>query len=564
MVFDPLSSQLSHLHREGEEREAQRRAAELQLSYINLSGTPINPEALKYISLAESQEAGTLPLEEKHTTLALGVLDPRQGATQALLERLRQTGLALELFIISPSSLAYGQGFYRFVSAPQEKITSELTVSSSLFQTLRKDIISFEALQKSFHSFDFQNQEISEFLSLVFANAVILRASDIHFEPEESLITLRFRIDGVLHPAATLSPSTYVEILSHIKLLSQMKLNVTREAQDGRFTLILPDVSFEVRSSVIPSGFGETMVLRLLDPHSLFISFEELGLREDDVSTLREELKRPNGMILVTGPTGSGKTTTLYAFLASIKSPELKMLTLENPIEYHLEGVQQTQVDSTEGYSFAEGLKAILRQDPDVILIGEIRDLQTADTALNASLTGHLVFSTLHTNDAAGALPRLIDLGVQPSLLAPALNLIVAQRLVRRLCENCKTPVSLTDAVRDQARDFIKALPKNVLRETFSTPVFYEARGCSACGELGYRGRIGLFEFLKLTPHFDKLLHSEGFSEPDILEAAREQGFVTMQEDGILKALHGQTSLSEVERATGPIDWKRSLKTKKA
>ncbi len=394
----------------------------------------------------------------------------------------------------------------------------------------------------------------TDLVATIFSSAAALKASDAHFESEKEDALLRFRLDGLLYDITRFPRDVYEDILGRIKLVSGLKLNVSDAPQDGRFTILRSGDEIEVRASTVPSEYGETAVLRLLDPKAVALNLGDLGLRADDLDIAEKELKKPNGMILVTGPTGSGKTTTLYAFLKKVHNSELKTITIEDPIEYHLTGIEQTQVDSESGYDFASGLRSILRQDPDVILVGEIRDLETAEVAMHAALTGHVVLSTLHTNDAAGALPRLIDLGTKPAIIGPALNLIVAQRLVRRLCEYCKTEIAINPELAENIKKFINGLSKRV-DKTAIEPKIYSAKGCDKCHN-GYRGRIGVFELLGVDDALESLIVKE-VTEEAVRKFAKEQGMVEMQSDGILKVFSGVTTLDEVERVTGPIEWSR-------
>ncbi len=403
----------------------------------------------------------------------------------------------------------------------------------------------------------------SEFLETIFAGALFLKASDVHFEPSRNEIALRVRLDGLLYNISSIPLKTYKYLIGRVKVLAGLKINISDTAQDGRFTIFYGQgtahgssgLEIEIRTSINPSEFGESIVLRILNPEAIALEFEALGFREDDVDIALKELKKPNGAILVTGPTGSGKTTTLYAFLKKIRTSEKKIVTIEDPIEYHLSGVQQTQVDEQAGYTFENGLKSILRQDPDVILIGEIRDLPTAEIATHAALTGHLVFSTLHTNDAIGAIPRLIDLGINPQLIGPALNLIIAQRLLRRLCDNCKEEIEITKEISDKIRFFLEKLSARVNKGAYKSPKIYKSKGCEECSGAGYKGRVGIYELFQVNRDFDNLLASNNISESKIEEQAISQGFVYFQIDGILKALNGITSFDEIERITGPLCW---------
>lgn len=398
------------------------------------------------------------------------------------------------------------------------------------------------------------NIPITEAVAILFSAATALKASDVHLESEKDDALVRFRLDGLLYDVTHIPRTAYTEVLRRIKLISDLKSNLSDVPQDGRFTIVRDGSDIEVRVSTIPSEYGETAVLRLLDPKAVALNLDQLGFRKDDLDIADKELKKPNGMVLVTGPTGSGKTTTLYAFLKQVHNSELKTITIEDPIEYHLTGIEQTQVDPKNGYDFAAGLRSILRQDPDIILVGEIRDLETAEVAMHAALTGHVVFSTLHTNDAAGAVPRLIDLGTKSSIIGPALNLVVAQRLVRKLCDDCKTETGIAPELEANIKKFIGVLPARVPKEKISMKL-YSSKGCDKCHN-GFRGRVGVFELLQVNDELESLI-AQGITEEGINGFARKQGMVTMQEDGILKALNGVTTLDEVERTTGPIEWPR-------
>ncbi len=403
----------------------------------------------------------------------------------------------------------------------------------------------------------------SEFLEIIFAGALFLKASDIHIEPLRNEVSLRVRLDGLLYDISFISLEVYKYLINRIKILAGLKINISDIAQDGRFTVFydqgaIPgssEAEIEIRTSTNPSEFGESIVLRILNPGVIAWEFESLGFREDDLDIALKELKKPNGAILVTGPTGSGKTTTLYAFLKKVRTSEKKIITIEDPIEYHLSGVQQTQVNEQAGYTFENGLKSILRQDPDVILIGEIRDLTTAEIAIHAALTGHLVFSTLHTNDAIGAIPRLIDLGINPQLIGPSLNLIIAQRLLRRLCDNCKEEIEITKEIFDKIKILLTSLSVRVNKENYKNPKIYKPKGCEECSGTGYKGRVGIYELFQVGRDFDNLLASDNISESKVEEQAISHGFVCFQIDGILKVLSGITSFDEVERITGPLYW---------
>ena len=346
--------------------------------------------------------------------------------------------------------------------------------------------------------------------------------------------------------------------MSRIKLLSSLKLNIKSESQDGRFSVKLNENDIEIRTSILPGAYAESIVLRLLNPKSIAVPMEELGMEPKLLATIEHRIDKPNGMILNTGPTGSGKTTTLYAFLRKIHNPEIKIITIENPIEYHVPGVVQTQTNPEKGYTFEEGLRSALRQDPDIIMVGEIRDPETAEIAVNAALTGHLVFSTLHTNNAAGTFPRLIDLGVNPKVISSAITVAMAQRLVRKLCVSCRKEVVLTPETKALVDRIFESIPdpayKNLQHEKT-----WEAPGCGKCSNTGFKGRIGIFEAVIMEQKIEQIVN-ENPSEREIRMAAGSQGILSMQQDGIVKVLKGVTSIAELMRV---IDLEDDTSTEK-
>ncbi|MBZ9571862.1 type II/IV secretion system protein [Patescibacteria group bacterium] len=429
------------------------------------------------------------------------------------------------------------------------KITGEVIIPPTTLNEVKEEVKNILDFKKKIEKF--LTKKVTELLEVILGGAINLDSSDIHIEPEEEQAKLRTRIDGVLHDVMTLDLKIYKTLLSRIKLLSGIKLNITDRPQDGRFTILMEKTTIEIRASTLPAEYGESIVLRLLNPKSL-IEIETLGLRKDLVEIFKKEIKRPNGMIIVTGPTGSGKTTTLYAVLKRINKPEIKIITIEDPVEYHLKGLSQTQVDSAKGYDFAKGLRSIMRQDPDVILVGEIRDLETAEIALQAALTGHLVFSTLHTNDAAGAVARLVDLGVRPISIAPAINMVVAQRLPRRICKKCVKFVSPSPIDLKKIKKGLTGVPKKILPLSFTNPNLKipQAKGCKDCNFTGYRGRIGIYETFLIDDEMEKFI----LTSPSIVatrELAIKKGMVLMHGDGLIKVLEGITTIEEVERVTG-------------
>lgn len=431
----------------------------------------------------------------------------------------------------------------------REKITGEVKVFKADLGKVRNIAQYKEKIE------EFLTAKVTELLEVVLGGAILLDGSDIHIEPEEEKVKLRLRMDGILHNVAIFDFKVYKTLLSRIKLLSGIKLNVADRPQDGRFTILMTDgeekAVIEVRVSTLPAENGEAIVFRFLNPKSL-IEIEDLGLRKDLAETFKKEIKKPNGMIVVTGPTGCGKTTTLYAILKRINSPKIKIITIEDPVEYHLEGLSQTQVDQEKGYTFASGLKSIMRQDPDAILVGEIRDLETAEIACQAALTGHLVFTTLHTNDAAGAVARLVDLGVRIISIAPALNMVLAQRLTRKVCQKCVKLVSPSLTDLKKIKEGLKGVDKEILPPNFSKSNFKipKVKGCKDCNLTGYRGRIGIYETFLVDDEMERFILKSP-SIVDIRELAIKKGMILMRQDGLIKVMEGITTVEEVERVTG-------------
>ncbi len=395
------------------------------------------------------------------------------------------------------------------------------------------------------------SKDVSKVLEVVMAGGLFAKASDIHIEPEEKTTKMRMRLDGILHDLIVLDKDVSRKLVSRIKLLSKVKLNVEDRPQDGRFTVVLPfrekTLEIEIRMSALPSEHGETIVMRILDPRKL-IKLDELGLRKDLFETFKREIEKPNGMVIVTGPTGSGKTTSLYAFLKTINKPGVKIITIEDPVEYHLGGISQTEVNSERGYTFANGLRAIVRQDPDVILVGEIRDLETAQIGMQAALTGHLVFSTLHTNDAPGAISRLIALGEDTATIAPSINMVIAQRLVRKVCPHCVKFEKATSETIERLKKEMETVKEDIftLPSSVDVPIVV---GCKACSFTGYSGRVGIFEAFLLDEEMEEHLYKSP-SIAQTREKAIKKGMATMRQDGIIKVLERKTTLDEVDRVT--------------
>ncbi len=429
-----------------------------------------------------------------------------------------------------------------------KKITGSVEISPEIVEEIEKEIKNISEFGKKIEKAS--KERITDILEIILGGAILLETSDIHIEPTEKQARLRARIDGVLQDIIIFDLEIFQGILSRIKLLSGLKLNISDRPQDGRFSVFWGQNLIEIRASSLPAEHGESIVLRILNPKNL-MGIETLGLRKDLQTSFNKEIKKPNGMIIVTGPTGSGKTTTLYAFLKKLQSPENKIITIEDPIEYHLKGISQTQTNPKKGYDFANGLRSIMRQDPDVILVGEIRDLETAQIALQAALTGHLVFTTLHTNDAAGTVARLISLGAKTSNIGPAINIAIAQRLVRKVCKKCSKLRSISDQELKKIKKDLRGLSKQIkipkLIKGFKIP---ETVGCKDCNSTGFRGRIGIFEAFFIDNEMEKFILTNP-SIASLEEKAIKKGMVTMKQDGLIKVLEGITTIEEIEKVMG-------------
>ncbi len=535
------------LKKREEEELAQILSRKYGVDYVDLSLVAINSDALRLIPEEEAKDCEAVVFGMVGKKLSLAVRAPENPKAKALAQKLEERGYTVKMFMSSQESLKRGYVRYADLSFATESKAGVFEISTQEIELLLEKVKTSQDISGLIQeTVDVKKAyRITRIIEVVLAGSLALGASDIHFEPEELAVRLRYRLDGVLVEVLTFDHETFRLTLSRLKLLSGMKLNVTGQAQDGRFSIKVKGDEIELRASILPGNYGESMVLRVLNPKAIAVSLEELGFEPKLLAKLMHEINRPNGMILTTGPTGSGKTTTLYAFLRKVNNPGTKIITLEDPIEYHLP-IVQTQVK--KGYSFAEGLREIVRADPDVIMVGEIRDPEVASTAIDAALTGHLVFSTLHTNDAAGTFPRLIDLGVSEKVLSSAINVAMAQRLIRKICVYCKKD-RLASVEEQKIIDyFISTIVDRTLVPE-NTHTIWEAneKGCLKCNMRGYKGRVGIFEAIFIDEKIEKILRTRP-SEREVAAVAREQAIPTMQEDGIIKVLRGVTTLDELGR----------------
>ncbi|MCR4333454.1 MAG: type II/IV secretion system protein [Patescibacteria group bacterium] len=514
------------------------------LAYADLSLGEIDSDALRLIPQETARLAEAAAFAKNAKDLSLAVHNPNNPALTKLREGLVERGFSVQEFLVSKKSLDRVLERYNDLSFTTESKAGSFNVAPETLEKLSQEIGTRKALEKELDATTELKalDRVTHIFELILAGAFTLRASDVHFEPREDKTLLRLRIDGLLSDVYFFDPATYHQINSRIKLLSGVKLNVTNRAQDGRFSITKGTTQIEMRVSFIPGNYGESIVMRILDPEATKVSYKELGIHPKLLARLETEIRRPNGMLLTTGPTGSGKTTTLYSFLREIHSPETKIITIEDPVEYHLEGVVQTQVEGTK-YTFAEGLRSIVRQDPDIIMVGEIRDGETANIAIQAALTGHFVFSTLHTNDAAGTFPRLVDLGADPKSFGSSVTVSMAQRLVRKLDPEKRKERPLTAEEKKMIdKVFAPLADKSLIPEKIDT--VWEPAPANE-DETGYKGRVGLYEAIFMDDELATFLRDNP-SENEIAKLAAKQGYLTMAQDGIIKALNGITSLSEV------------------
>ncbi|MCX6723285.1 MAG: GspE/PulE family protein, partial [Candidatus Staskawiczbacteria bacterium] len=393
---------------------------------------------------------------------------------------------------------------------------------------------------------------IIKMVFVILRHAIEGNASDIHIEPSRDKLTVRFRMNGVLYPSLSLPLNVHPAVVARVKILSGLRIDESRIPQDGRFSVKINDRDVDFRVSTFPALYGEKVEIRVLDSSTGLRSFEELGMSKRSLEVIKEAISKPYGMILFTGPTGSGKTTTQYAILRVLNKDSVNIVTVEDPIEYSIAGINQSQVKPEIGYTFARGLRQILRQDPNVIMVGEIRDEETADLVINAALTGHIVLSTLHANSSVGVVPRLMDMGVRSFLIPSTLKIVISQRLIRTLCPNCKIKIKPTDKIKDYILERVKSMPDSTKNEIkIEEPLFiYSAKGCDICGSVGYSGRVGLYEVLSMSDELADLIQNNPL-ENLIFKAAQKQGMLTMEQEGILKVLNGQTTIEEVVRVAG-------------
>ncbi len=510
---------------------------QLHIPYINLNSYIIDPKVLSLIPEQFAKQHNIIPLFKTGEIMTVAMTDPLD---VIVLDELRSiTKCIVEPVLTTETEIkkAFNQYFAAGAASIDEvikKIDSEEDAGVEKADEINEEELSPEKMRQAA-----EQAPVIKLVNLIISEAVKDGASDIHINPEEKMVRVRYRIDGILREASCLPKNLQAAVISRIKIMSEMNIAIKRSPQDGRFRLKVEGNQIDMRVSSFPSVHGENIVMRILDPNSVLIGLEDIGFYPENLATINEIIRKPHGIMLVTGPTGSGKTTTLYSALSSINSIDKNIITLEDPVEYQLEIIRQAQINAKAGLTFASGLRSILRQDPDIVMVGEIRDKETAEIAIQAAMTGHLVFSTLHTNDAPGALTRLVDMGIEPFLISSSVIGILAQRLVRKICPSCKEAYQPTE----------KMLRELGIQDLSGKKMFYRGKGCKNCKNRGYKGRLGIFELLVVNEKIRELV-LEKTSADVVRKAAQEAGMKTLRQDGLMKALDGTTSIEEVIRVT--------------
>lgn len=537
------SAHVDQINRNFKEKAISERAAAMHMDYVNIGAMPINPDYLNLISREDAHESFLVPFFRIGKKIRIAIAHPTNQKALALIKKFKEDGYQININLATEEGVLealknYESSEFQETDKPVENIFDESQIAA-----YEQEIEGLQQLKDKLSSVTAE-----EALNLVNVGAIKTGASDIHYQPEDTHTTVRFRIDGVLQDIFQMDKKTYEYLVNQLKYKCKMKLNIATEPQDGRFYFNFNKRKIDVRVSALPTEYGETFVLRLLDSGKKALTFENMGYSGRNLTLAKSATDISNGMVLVTGPTGSGKTTMLYAMLRIFNTPEAKVITLEDPIEYHIENVAQSQINEKRGYTFGSGLRAILRQDPDVVMLGEIRDKETAETAAQAALTGHVLLSTLHTNSAVETIPRLLNIGLQPYMVAPAINTIVAQRLVRVLCKECAREEATADSERAEIEKVIVGIRTVAPDMQLEVPgLMKKSVGCAKCSHTGYSGQTAIAETFVFDDNIRDLI-LQNKSTHEIFEAARAQGMLTLKEDGVLKVIAGITTLEEIYR----------------
>ncbi len=524
-----------------EEDATKAKAAFLNVPYTDLRQIKVSKEVLSAIPEESRNFYKIVPFEKTEDALKVAINDPSNMQALEALEFLGQKQNAqIQIYLASLSSLD---------SVLSNKKDISFVVGEAL-ENIQSEVKKEPEVRAQSKPSVMQDAPIIKIVDVVMENAVEAFASDIHIEPSDNDVRIRYRIDGILHTSLRLPKNVLPAIISRIKILANLKIDESRLPQDGRFHLDVGKRSVDLRVSILPLIYGEKVVMRILDKTAAVPTLEQLGIQGSSLNFVKENIKKTHGIFLITGPTGSGKSTTLYSILSMLNTTSVNIVTLEDPVEYFIEGVNQSQINPDIGLTFASGLRSILRQDPNIVMVGEIRDEETAELAVHAALTGHLVFSTLHTNNSVGAIPRLENMGIEPFLLEASINLVIAQRLVRKICEHCKMEIELAPAAKIELERELKGIPQDYLQDLdLKNLKIYKGKGCDKCGHTGYKGRLGIYEALPMTPEVQTLLANKTQAQKFYQEMLKS-GMISMKQDGVVKVLRGETTMDEVFRVT--------------
>jgi type IV pilus assembly protein PilB len=521
-------------------RLAELKAANLKIPYQKLDMEALTPEVAVLVPEETVRSYGIVPIARQDGTLVAGMLNPDDPKAQEALKFIaRRERLSLGVYLISYGDWQNALGKY----SPYKNSVAQAVKSLNLKGSGRAGGVELEKAAAD------EDAPVVRIVADTLREAVQSGASDVHIEPQQNYLRVRFRIGGDLEEKASLPAELSQPVVSRVKVMSNLRIDETRIPQDGRFHAKISDRDIDFRVSTFPTPLGEKVAIRVLDPQTGLKTLDDLGLSGNNLKTVKTGIAKPYGMVLISGPTGSGKTTTLYAILQLLNSEKVNIVSLEDPVEYFVSGVNQSQVRPEIKYDFASGLREILRQDPDVIMVGEIRDNETAGLAIHASLTGHIVLSTIHTNNALGVLPRLIDMDVEPFILPEAVNLMISQRLISKLCGSCRAAEDAPPALQEEIKKALEGVPPEV-RSRYKPPYkVYHAKGCNVCSGKGTTGRVAIFEVLQMTRELADIVNSD-LTGSKMLAEAKRQGMVTMREDGVVKALDGLVAIEEVLRET--------------
>lgn len=547
---DHMQAELIEIDNIMQEQSIMQKARDLGISYVDIARIPIDLSIINIINKEDSKNGMIIPFFLVGEKLKVAVVDPNKKETIKVIEELKKKGFKVQLHLCSKKGFLESLEHYDKVTI-EETIDVNKEFEKEINESYNIEIKNLISLQDKL-----KNATSKDLFNLIIIGALKTRASDIHIDPMENFVQLRYRIDGKMMDIFMITKKMYEEILSQIKYQARIKLNIKNLPQDGRIEFKIKDRNIDLRVSTLPTEYGETIVIRILDSNNrdLFLNFESLGLMNENLDKLKKIISKPYGVLIITGPTGSGKTTTLYSILNYLNKPDVNIVTLEDPVEYRIKGLNQVLIRDDIGLTFAKALRAVLRQDPDIIMVGEIRDIEVGDIAMQASLTGHIVLTTLHTNDAISAIPRLINMGIGPYMIAPALSGLIAQRLVRKPCQHCSKLIKLNELSKNDIEYLKDKINKyneitgNNIQYNFQIPLIV---GCDKCSGTGYSGRIAIYEILEIDEQLQEMIIQKATQSEIFNYSIKNNKFYTMNIDGILKVINGLTTISEVRRVAG-------------